>query len=164
MNLFDVFLRPDLERDSDRAAITHAANLLEVGEFQLLQLAFYQWHGREMQCTEREILFRSVFLEKHTPGFLRHYARNILIREEIGELRASDEAYHRYDPPMLGGILTNSMGQFVCISALLFGVLIGSLALAAVTINIGGACTNPFPPCLTLQDLGEIPRVDSSNR
>ena len=164
MNLFDVFLRPDLERDSDRAAITHAANLLEVGEFQLLQLAFYQWHGREMQCTEKEILFRSVFLEKYTPGFLRHYARNILIREEIGELRASDEAYHRYDPPMLGGILTNSMGQFVCISALLFGVLIGSLALAAVTINIGGACTNPFPPCLTSQDLGEIPRVDSSNR
>ena len=164
MNLFDVFLRPDLERDSDRAAISHAANLLEVGEFQLLQLAFYQWHGREMQCTEKEILFRSVFLEKYTPGFLRHYARNILIREEIGELRASDEAYHRYDPPMLGGILTNSMGQFVCIAALLFGVLVGSLALAAVTVNIGGACTNFLPPCFTLQDLGEIPSVDSSKR
>ena len=113
MNLFDALLHTDQEEDPDRAVVIHAANLLEVGEFQLLQLAFFEWYGREMHCSEKDPFFRSVFLEKKTPGFLRHYARKIVLSGDSDDLEAGAPFYHRYDPVIFDRRLPNGIGRFV---------------------------------------------------
>jgi hypothetical protein len=164
VNLFDALFHPDQEEDPDCGVVIHAANLLEVGEFQLLQLAFFEWYGREMHCSEKESFFRSVFLVKETPVFLRHYARNIVLSDDRGDLRARVPFYHRYDPAVFDRRLPNGIGRFVGVTVLLISVLIVSLGMAIFTIEQGGRCTNYIPPCLTAQDLGEVTRVDSSQR
>ena len=164
MNLFDALLHPDQEEDPDRAVVFHAANLLEVGEFQLLQLAFFEWYGREMHCSEKDSFFRSVFLEKKTPGFLRHYARKIVLSDDSHDLEAGAPFYHRYDPVIFDRRLPNGIGRFVGVAALLISVLVGSLTMATFTVGKGGRCTTHLPPCLTAQDLGEVSAEDNSQR
>ncbi|MCH7542778.1 MAG: hypothetical protein IIB65_03995, partial [Proteobacteria bacterium] len=44
-NLFQTLMRPDREESEQRAEVARAANLLQLGEFQLLQLAYHDWHG-----------------------------------------------------------------------------------------------------------------------
>ena len=48
MTLLKTLLQPDHDENEERAEAADAANLLQVGEFQLLQLAFHAWHERDM--------------------------------------------------------------------------------------------------------------------
>ncbi len=94
---FQTMLRPDREDDSDRAEVVNAANLLQIGEFQLLQLAYYAWHGEEMPETANDTIFRSYMVLSRVPAWARHYARRVIELDEAGELDDSDPRYHRYD-------------------------------------------------------------------
>lgn len=94
---FQTLLRPDQEEDSDRAEVVTAANLLQVGEFQLLQLAYYAWHGEEMPEAANDTIFRSYMVLSRVPAWARHYARRVIELDEAGELDDSDPRYHRYD-------------------------------------------------------------------
>ena len=67
--LFQTLLRPDREEDSDRAEVAKAANLLQTGEFQLLQLAYYAWHGAEMPEAANDTIFRSYMLLSRVPAW-----------------------------------------------------------------------------------------------
>ena len=50
MNFFDVLLHPDREEleIGERALVGMAANILQVGEFQVLQLAYMEWFGKDL--------------------------------------------------------------------------------------------------------------------
>ena len=164
MNVLEVLLHPDREEDVDRAGVVHAANLLEVGEFQLLQLAFHEWYGREMQESEKKAFFRSVFFEKSTPSFLRHYARRIVMRHNRGKLSSYAHAYHRYDSEVFSCSLPSGAFHFFGVAALLIGMLFGSLVMANYTVERVGSCTDPLPPCLTIQDLEDFHGKEMSPR
>lgn len=155
MNFFDALLHPDRDEDPDRAQIVHAANLLEIGEFQFLQLAFAEWYGREMNETEREAFFGSFFLRGNTPLFLRHYARKIVASEQEGTLWPGRPEYHRYDCEAFQTRVPKGLRHFLAITALLVGVLMGSLAMASYTVEYGGRCTSNLPPCFTDRDLDQ---------
>ena len=156
MNVLEALLHPDRDEDVDRAGVVHAANLLEVGEFQLLQLAFDEWYGREMYDSEKELFFHHVFLEKSTPSFLRHYARKIVLKDNRGELRSRARGYHRYDPEVFTCSVPSGAFHFLGVATLLIGMLFGSLVVANHTVERVGSCTDPLPPCLTEQDLGDF--------
>ncbi len=94
---FQTMLRPDREDDSDRAEVVNAANLLQIGEFQLLQLAYYAWHGEEMPEAASDTIFRSYMVLSRVPAWARHYARRVIELDEAGELDDSDPRYHRHD-------------------------------------------------------------------
>ena len=47
MNLFETLIHPDREEHPERAEVARAANLLQIGEFQLLQLAYQDWFGTD---------------------------------------------------------------------------------------------------------------------
>ncbi len=164
MNVLEVLLHPDREEDVDRAGVVHAANLLEVGEFQLLQLSFHEWYGREMQESEKKAFFRSVFFEKSTPSFLRHYARRIVMRHNRGKLSSYAHAYHRYDSEVFSCSLPSGAFHFFGVAALLIGMLFGSVVMANYTVGLVGSCTDPLPPCLTIQDLGDFHGKEMSPR
>ena len=48
INFIKTLVRPDQEEDPERTVVARAANILQVGEFQLLQLAYHDWYGQEL--------------------------------------------------------------------------------------------------------------------
>jgi len=94
---FQTLLTPDREDEPERAEVAKAANLLQIGEFQLLQLAYFRWHGEEMADEESNQVFRAYMLHSRVPAWARHYARRILELAARDLLDDGDPAYHRYD-------------------------------------------------------------------
>lgn len=99
MNLFQILLHPDREEleMADRSVVGSAANLLQVGEFQFLQLAYREWFGHDLPEALVDRLFSAYMLQNDVPHWARHYARVVLSREERGQLDDNDPSYHRYD-------------------------------------------------------------------
>ena len=50
-DFFQTLLKPDWDDNPKKSEILLAANKLEVGEFQFLQLAYKEWHGHELPKT-----------------------------------------------------------------------------------------------------------------
>lgn len=97
-NFFRTLLRPDREDISREAdEIAQAANILQVGEFQLLQLAYEDWYGEELPEALTDRLFADYMLRKQVPHWARHYARRIVDWNTRGILDADNRDYHRYD-------------------------------------------------------------------
>ena len=47
-NLLKTLIKPDWDDNPKRSEILHAANLLQIGEFQLIQLAYKVWYNEEL--------------------------------------------------------------------------------------------------------------------
>ena len=45
--LLKTLVKPDWDDDPKRSEILYAANLLQIGEFQLIQLAYKVWYGKK---------------------------------------------------------------------------------------------------------------------
>jgi len=96
-NLLQTLLHPDREEDPERAEVAKAANLLQIGEFQLLQLAYFDWHGEELRGRLSDQIFQAYMVDSRVPAWARHYARRISQMAELDGLDDNDPAYHRYD-------------------------------------------------------------------
>ena len=92
MNFFKVLLWPDREEaeNAERAVVAAAANQLQVGEFQLLQLAYREWFGEDISESAKDGLFESYMLDGEVPYWARHYARRSIRLDEPGGLNDSD--------------------------------------------------------------------------
>lgn len=124
-NLFQTLMRPDREESAQRAEVARAANLLQIGEFQLLQLAYHDWHGRDVTPDAINRLFRTYMMENEVPHWARHYARHIMALDAAGVLDDQEPRYHRYDEDSRTHV-SHGVRQFCMVAA-------------AVTICIGGA-------------------------
>lgn len=124
MNFFETLIRPDKEDNPERAEVARAANLLQVGEFQLLQLAYEEWHDRPLPQALVDRLFTAYMLHNEVPHWARQYARNILHLDEQGKLDDQDPIYHKYDTDYHLGAPT--------------GVRPFLIAVVAVAICLGG--------------------------
>ncbi len=98
-DFFQTLLRPDREdpNSKERDEVARAADVLMVGEFQFLQLAYYEWHGDDLPVELVDKLFAAYMLKNHVPHWARHYARLILEKDARGFIDPHDPAYHRYD-------------------------------------------------------------------
>ncbi|MDD9924358.1 MAG: hypothetical protein OXR03_00890 [Rhodospirillaceae bacterium] len=91
-------LRPDREETNPEAdEIARAVNILQIGEFQLLQLAYKDWYGEELPESMTDRLFADYMLRKQVPHWARHYARRIDDWHQRDLLDANNPDYHRYD-------------------------------------------------------------------
>jgi len=99
MNFFETLIHPDRKEleNAERVHVCRAANVLQIGEFQLLQLAYKEWFGEDLPEALVARLFSSYMLHNEVPHWARHYARLVLMREERGLIDENDAAYHRYD-------------------------------------------------------------------
>lgn len=136
-NFFQTLLRPDREEDPERAYIAKAANLLQIGEFQLLQLAYRDWHGTEMQDGVADHVFRAYMLRGEVPAWARHFARRIIVKAELGDLDDGDPAYHRYDCDYYKELPLGMRRLAVAVMCLAFvvcgGLLVGHFAPRTAT-------------------------------
>lgn len=99
MNLLEVLINPEGEELElgERALVCSAANVLQIGEFQLLQLAYASWFGRDLPEALVDRLFASYMLRNEAPHWARDFARAILARDEAGGLDPDHPDWHRYD-------------------------------------------------------------------
>ncbi len=69
MNLWETLLHPDKEEleNPERRVIADAANILQVGEFQLLQLAYRDWFCEDLPEDQADGLFQSYMVHGVVP-------------------------------------------------------------------------------------------------
>ena len=154
MKFLKAFLCSDVTNKQDRAMVTSVANLLDIGEFQFLQIAFRHWYGREMHPYEQDEFFHDVFILGKTPTFLRHLSRRIYFGDVECNFHEQPSRFNIHDLNSLRVNRLIDVRNFVKIISLLLGVLFVFLLLALYTVRYDGHCTTYFPPCLTDNDLG----------
>ncbi len=98
-SFWDTLIKPDHEELEmhDRLIVISAANQLQIGEFQLLQLAYREWFDHDLPEALVAKLFTSYMLYNEVPHWARHYARRILDGCECGDIDDNAPRYHRYD-------------------------------------------------------------------
>ena len=143
MNLLETLIRPDREEHEERAEVAKAANLLQIGEFQLLQLAFHDWHERDMPAGVIDRIFANYMLHNEVPFWARRYARNIIALDDAGELDDLQPHYHRYDSDYHTSV-PNGRRRFVLATSCVLLALFGGLALAELAAKPGSSILPPY--------------------
>jgi hypothetical protein len=132
INFIKTLIRPDQEEDPERTVVARAANILQVGEFQLMQLAYHDWYGQELPTALCDQLFQAYMLRDEIPTWARHYARRIIDFEDRGLIDCNDAYYHRYDREYVThvphGVRQFTVASVILASILVLGVVIGELA------------------------------------
>lgn len=141
-SLWQTLLHPDLDDNPDKSLIAEAANILEIGEFQLIQLAYNEWYGRDMAEREQDRIFDSYMLAGQVAPWMRDFARKIVEKFEQGDIDINDPAYHRFDV-CRDRSRRRLWRRFAAAALILAGVMILLILLAdRATDNRGSV----FPP------------------
>ncbi len=151
LSLLRTLWRPDIEEaeTTEQAVIAKAANQLEVGEFQFLQLAYREWFGDDIPESAMDALFKSYMMDGEVPYWARQYARRIIRLDATGELNDGDPRYHRYDSEYRARALfdARSIGFALVLAVTVVG---GGIALAEFEAD---PSTSMFPPYLSDEEL-----------
>ena len=145
MNFFSTLLHPDREEleMEDRMIVSSAANILQVGEFQLLQLAYQEWFGEDLPEAMVTQVFTTYMLRNEVPHWARHYARLILMRAEQGLLAENDAGYHRYDHDYHTSV-PRGMQQFCLVAGLLTLALVSGIVVASKAVDKPASLLPPY--------------------
>ncbi len=95
--LLKTLIKPDWDDNPKRSKILHAANLLQVGEFQLLQLAYRVWYKKDLPENKINKIFSEYMVTGIIPIWVTEYANFILKLKKVKILNSHDEKYHIYD-------------------------------------------------------------------
>ena len=96
-NLIRTLIKPDWDDNPKRSEILHAANLLQIGEFQLIQLAYKVWYKQNLPEEKINKIFSHYMISGIIPIWVTYYARDIIKMENANVLNSYDEKYHVYD-------------------------------------------------------------------
>jgi len=102
--LLKTLIKPDWEDDTKRSEILYAANLLQIGEFQLIQLAYNSWFKEDLPEEKINKIFNEYMVRGIIPMWVTYYAEDILKLNKANILQIHDKKYHVYD---------NEFGSFI---------------------------------------------------
>ncbi len=95
--LIKTLVKPDWDDNPKRSEILHAANLLQIGEFQLIQLAYKVWYGEELPEEKISKIFSEYMVTGIIPVWVTYYAKDILKLDKANVLDGHQKKYHIYD-------------------------------------------------------------------
>ena len=95
--LLRTLIKPNWDDDPKRSEILDAANLLQIGEFQLVQLAYKDWYREELPEDKIDKIFGEYMFKRIIPIWAIFYARDIKKLDKANALSSHDERYHIYD-------------------------------------------------------------------
>mgnify|MGYP001426436092 CR=1 FL=1 len=95
--LLRTLVKPDWDDDPKRSEILYAANLLEIGEFQLIQLAYKVWYKEDLPEDKINNIFKEYMITGIIPIWVTYYAKDIIKLDNANVLYSYDEKYHVYD-------------------------------------------------------------------
>ena len=90
-------IKPDWDANPKRSEILNAANLLQIGEFQLIQLAYKVWYKENLPEDKINKIFEEYMIRGIIPIWVTYYARDIIKLDNANVLNGYDEKYHVYD-------------------------------------------------------------------
>ena len=95
--LLKTLIKPDWDDIPKRSEILHAANLLQIGEFQLIQLAYKVWYKENLSEDKINKIFSEYMITGIIPIWVTYYAKDILKLDRANVLDSYNEKYHVYD-------------------------------------------------------------------
>ena len=95
--LLKTLVKPDWDDNPKRSEILHAANLLQIGEFQLIQLAYKVWYNKELPEDKISKIFSEYMVRGIIPIWVAYYAKDIVKLDAAKKLNSYDDKYHIYD-------------------------------------------------------------------
>ena len=95
--LLKTLIKPDWDDNPKRSEILNAANLLHVGEFQLIQLAYKVWYNENLPEDKINKIFSEYMVTGIIPIWVTHYAQDILKLSKKNVLDHYNKKYHVYD-------------------------------------------------------------------
>ena len=95
--LLKTLIKPDWDDNPKRSEILHAANLLQIGEFQLIQLAYKVWYNENLTEDKINKIFSEYMITGIIPIWVTYYAKDILKLDQANVLDSYNEKYHVYD-------------------------------------------------------------------
>ena len=95
--LLKTLIKPDWDDNPKRSEILHAANLLQIGEFQLIQLAYKVWYNEILPENKISKIFEEYMIRGIIPIWVTYYAKDIIKLDDANVLNEYDEKYHVYD-------------------------------------------------------------------
>ena len=95
--LVKTLIKPDWDDNPKRSEILHAANLLHIGEFQLIQLAYKVWYKEDLPEDKINKIFSEYMVTGIIPIWVTHYAQDILKLNKANVLDSFNDKYHVYD-------------------------------------------------------------------
>ena len=95
--LIKTLIKPDWDDNPKRSEILHAANLLQIGEFQLIQLAYKVWYREDLPEKKISKIFSEYMVSEIIPIWVTYYAQDILKLNQANVLDSYNEKYHIYD-------------------------------------------------------------------
>ena len=95
--LLKTLIKPDWDDNPKRSEILHAANLLHIGEFQLIQLAYKSWYKEDLPEDKINKIFSEYMVTGIIPVWVTHYAQDILKLNKANVLDSFNDKYHVYD-------------------------------------------------------------------
>ena len=95
--LLKTLIKPDWDDNLKRSEILHAANLLQIGEFQLVQLAYKVWYRENLPEDKINKIFSEYMVTGIIPIWVTYYAKDILKLDRANMLDTYNEKYHVYD-------------------------------------------------------------------
>ena len=96
-NLIKTLIKPDWDDNPKRSEILHASNLLQIGEFQLIQLAYKVWYREDLPEDKINKIFNEYMITGIIPIWVSYYAKDIIKLDDANLLNSYDEKYHVYD-------------------------------------------------------------------
>lgn len=128
--------------------VAEAANRLGVGEFQFFQLAHEAWFGATVNPEALEPVFLSYMLNDNVPPYVRHFARNVIQRDDAGKLDAQADEFHRFDRGTTRrALLSLPRGVTIVTLVVVFTATFMALMLYQHRPAIIGTPNCQFPPC-----------------
>jgi len=145
--LLKTLIKPDWEDNPKRSEILHAANLLQIGEFQLIQLAYKDWYKEDLPESKISKIFSEYMVTGIIPIWVTHYANDILKLNKAKVLDSYNKKYHVYDHEFGDYIPDEKQrkrrGIFY---AIIIGVVfVGSHYMAASYVSIEESASS-YPP------------------
>ena len=95
--LVKTLIKPDWDDNPKRSEILQAANLLHIGEFQLIQLAYKEWYNENLPEDKINIIFNEYMVSGIIPIWVTYYARDIVKLDKANVLESYNKKYHVYD-------------------------------------------------------------------
>tara|TARA_Y100000590_G_scaffold274264_1_gene307942 strand:- start:50 stop:559 length:510 start_codon:yes stop_codon:yes gene_type:complete len=96
-DLLKTLIKPDWDDNPKRSKILYAANLLQIGEFQLIQLAYKVWYEENLPEDKINKIFEEYMIRGIIPIWVTYYAKDIIKLDDANKLDSYNEKYHVYD-------------------------------------------------------------------
>tara|TARA_X000000368_G_C22706620_1_gene569158 strand:+ start:143 stop:658 length:516 start_codon:yes stop_codon:yes gene_type:complete len=143
--LLKTLIKPDWDDSPKRTEIIQAANLIQVGEFQLIQLAYKTWYKENLPEDKINQIFNEYMVTGIIPIWVTYYAKDIIKLDKANILDGDNEKYHIYD---------HEFGKFISDErqrksrGIFYSVLIGFVFVAShyIAINTVDEPAGFYPP------------------